>query len=166
MSENLDTTPDMEFEFSEETLEVEVPEEIVEVDMSFGANLAMSIEDTILTDIGSARQDALQNIKNSRQQWEEKIKQGIKYLGLNTDGEGNVDVEGACTAVHPLLIENVVKFQAKAIQELWPAKGPVRTKVRGFVDVPREQVAQRVRTFMNYQLTEQVPGFTFVSCLT
>ena len=159
MSENLDTTPDMEFEFSEETLEVEVPEEIVEVDMSFGANLAMSIEDTILTDIGSARQDALQNIKNSRQQWEEKIKQGIKYLGLNTDGEGNVDVEGACTAVHPLLIENVVKFQAKAIQELWPAKGPVRTKVRGFVDVPREQVAQRVRTFMNYQLTEQVPGF-------
>ena len=62
MSENLDTTPDMEFEFSEETLEVEVPEEIVEVDMSFGANLAMSIEDTILTDIGSARQDALQNL--------------------------------------------------------------------------------------------------------
>jgi hypothetical protein len=159
MSENLDTTPDMEFEFSEETLEVEVPEEVVEVDMSFGANLALSIEDSILTDIGSARQDALQNIKNSRQQWEEKIKQGIKYLGLNTDGEGNVDVEGACTAVHPLLIENVVKFQAKAIQELWPAKGPVRTKIRGFVDVPREQVAQRVRTFMNYQLTEQVPGF-------
>ena len=159
MSENLDTTPDMEFEFSEETLELDVPEEVVEVDMSFGANLALAMEDTILTDIGSARQDALQNIKNSRQQWEEKIKQGIKYLGLNTEGEGNVDVEGACTAVHPLLIENVVKFQAKAIQELWPAKGPVRTKVRGFVDVPREQVAQRVRTFMNYQLTEQVPGF-------
>lgn len=159
MSENLDTTPDMEFEFSEETLELDAPEEVVEVDMSFGANLALAMEDTILTDIGSARQDALQNIKNSRQQWEEKIKQGIKYLGLNTDGEGNVDVEGACTAVHPLLIENVIKFQAKAIQELWPAKGPVRTKVRGFVDVPREQVAQRVRTFMNYQLTEQVPGF-------
>jgi len=159
MSENLDTTPDMEFEFSEETLELDAPEEIVEVDMSFGANLALAIEDTILTDIGSARQDALQNIKNSRQQWEEKIKQGIKYLGLNTDGEGNVDVEGACTAVHPLLIENVVKFQAKAIQELWPAKGPVRTKVRGYVDVAREQVAQRVRTFMNYQLTEQVPSF-------
>ncbi len=159
MSENLDTTPDMEFEFSEETLEIEVPEEIVEVDMSFGANLALAMEDSILTDIGSARQDALQNIKNSRQQWEEKIKQGIKYLGLNTEGEGNVDVEGACTAVHPLLIENVVKFQAKAIQELWPAKGPVRTKVKGYVDAAREQVAQRVRTYMNYQLTEQVPGF-------
>ena len=159
MSDNLEEAPEMEFEFSEETLELEAPEEVIEVDMSFGANLALSMEDAILRDIGSARQDALQNYKNSRQQWEEKIKQGIKYLGLNTEGEGNTDVEGACTAVHPLLIENVVKFQAKAIQELWPAKGPVRTKVRGYVDVTRENTAQRVRTYMNYQLTEQIPGF-------
>ncbi len=159
MSDNLEATPDMEFEFSEESLEIDVPEEIIEVDMSFGANLALTIEDTILTDIGSSRQDALQSFKNARQDWEEKIKQGVKWLGLNTEGEGNTDVEGACTAVHPLLIENVVKFQAKAIQELWPAKGPVRTKVRGYVDAAREQVAQRVRTYMNYQLTEQVPGF-------
>ena len=159
MSDNLEEAPEMEFEFSEETLELEVPEEVIEVDMSFGANLALSMDDAILRDIGSARQDALQNYKNSRQQWEEKIKQGIRYLGLNTEGEGNTDVEGACTAVHPLLIENVVKFQAKAIQELWPAKGPVRTKVRGYVDVTRENTAQRVRTYMNYQLTEQIPGF-------
>ena len=53
MSENLDTTPEMDFEFSEETLEMEIPEEVVEVDMSFGANLAMSIEDIVLTDIGT-----------------------------------------------------------------------------------------------------------------
>jgi len=159
MSDNLEATLDMEFEFSEESLEIDVPEEIIEVDMSFGANLALTIEDAILTDIGSSRQDALQSFKNARQDWEEKIKQGVKWLGLNTEGEGNTDVEGACTAVHPLLIENVVKFQAKAIQELWPAKGPVRTKVRGYVDAAREQVAQRVRTYMNYQLTEQVPGF-------
>lgn len=159
MSDNLEEAPEMEFEFSEETLELEVPEEVIEVDMSFGANLALSMDDAILRDIGSARQDALQNYKNSRQQWEEKIKQGIRYLGLNTAGEGVTDVEGACTAVHPLLIENVVKFQAKAIQELWPAKGPVRTKVRGYVDVTRENTAQRVRTYMNYQLTEQIPGF-------
>ena len=159
MSDNLEEAPEMEFEFSEETLELEFPEEVIEVDMSFGANLALAMEDAILRDIGSARQDSLQNYKNSRQQWEEKIKQGISYLGLNTEGEGNTDVEGACTAVHPLLIENVVKFQAKAIQELWPAKGPVRTKVRGYVDVTRENTAQRVRTYMNYQLTEQIPGF-------
>lgn len=159
MSDNLEETPDIEFEFSEESLDIDVPEAVVEVDMSFGANLAANLEDAILTDIGSARQDALQSFKNARQDWEEKIKKGVKYLGLNTEDEGNIDVEGACTAVHPLLIENIVKFQAKAIQELWPAKGPVRTKVRGYVDATREQISQRVRTYMNYQLTEQVPGF-------
>ena len=151
--------PEMEFEFSEETLLLIPDEEVIEVDMSFGANLAASLEDDILRDIGSARQDALQNFKNGRQEWEEKIKLGVRLLGLNTDGEGNSEIEGACTAVHPLLIENVVKFQAKAIQELWPAKGPVRTKVKGYVDIPREQAATRVRSYMNYQLTEQVPGF-------
>jgi hypothetical protein len=158
MSDNLEN-PEMEFEFSEETLEVIPTVEIVEIDMSFGANLATGMDTAILRDIGSQRQDALQNFKNSRQQWEEKIKRGIHWLGLNTEGEGNTEVDGACAAVHPLLIENVVKFQAKAIQELWPAKGPVRTKVRGYVDIPREQAAARVRTYMNYQLTEQVPGF-------
>ncbi len=154
-----DDVPDIEFEFSEETLEV-IPEvEVVVIDMSFGANLAAGMDTATLRDIGSSRQDALQNFKNGRQDWEEKIKLGVKWLGLNTDGEGNNEIEGACTAVHPLLIENVVKFQAKAIQELWPAKGPVRTKVRGYVDIPREQAATRVRSYMNYQLTEQVPGF-------
>lgn len=158
MSDSIEN-PEVEFEFSAETLEVIPPDDIIEIDMSFGANLAAGIDKAILDDIGSQRQEALQNFKNGRQQWEEKLKQGIKWLGLNTAGEGNTEVDGACTAVHPLLIENVVKFQAKAIQELWPAKGPVRTKVRGYVDVAREQAASRVRTYMNYQLTEQVPGF-------
>ena len=71
MSDNLEEAPEMEFEFSEETLELEAPEEVIEVDMSFGANLALAMEDAILRDIGSARQDSLQNYKNSRQQWEE-----------------------------------------------------------------------------------------------
>ena len=111
MSDNLEN-PEMEFEFSEETLEVIPADEIVEIDMSFGANLAAGMDTAILRDIGSQRQDALQNFKNARQQWEEKIKQGIHWLGLNTEGQGNTEVDGACLAVHPLLIENVVKFQA------------------------------------------------------
>jgi hypothetical protein len=155
-----DDQPELEFEFEEATLELlDDGEDSIEVDMSFGANLAEGMDSQVLQDLGQQRQDVLQNYKNSRTNWEEKIKLGVKWLGLNTEGEGNTEVDGACTAVHPLLIENVVKFQAKAIQELWPAKGPVRTKVKGYVDVPREQAATRVRTYMNYQLTEQVTGF-------
>jgi hypothetical protein len=140
-----DDTPEMEFEFAEETLLTIPEDEVVEVDMSFGANLVEILDEQIVSDIGSERQEVQTNFKNSRQQWEEKIKKGIQWLGLNTDGEGNTDVEGACTAVHPLLMENVVKFQAKAIQELWPARGPVRTRILGYTDPVREQAAARVR---------------------
>ena len=162
MSDELenDEPTEIEFEFSEDTLELELPEEEVpDFDRSFGANLAEFLTEAELRDIGSARQDVLQGFKNGRQGWEDRLKQGIKFLGLNTEGEGNDAVEGSCTAVHPLLMENVVKFQAKAIQELWPARGPVRSKIKGYVDAEREAAATRVRTFMNYQLTEQVSGF-------
>lgn len=154
-----DDTPEMEFEFAEETLLTIPEDEVVEVDMSFGANLVEILDEQIVSDIGSERQEVQTNFKNSRQQWEEKIKKGIQWLGLNTDGEGNTDVEGACTAVHPLLMENVVKFQAKAIQELWPARGPVRTRILGYTDPVREQAAARVRAYMNYQLVDKVSGF-------
>lgn len=152
-------TPELEFEFSEETLLVIPEEEVFEVDMSFGANLVAMLDQHVVDDIGSARQDIHTSYKNSRQQWEEKIKKGIQWLGLNTEGEGNTEIDGACTAVHPLLIENVVKFQAKAIQELWPARGPVRTRILGYTDPAREQAAARVKAFMNHQLVDRIPGF-------
>jgi hypothetical protein len=151
--------PEMEFEFSEEMLLTIPEDEVIEVDMSFEANLVSFLEQPIVDDIGSTRQDVYTSYKNSRQQWEEKIKKGIQWLGLNTEGEGNTEVDGACTAVHPLLIENVVKFQAKAIQELWPARGPVRTRILGYTDAAREQAASRVRSYMNHQLVDQVAGF-------
>jgi hypothetical protein len=154
-----DDAPELEFEFSEDTLVLIPDEEVFEIDMSFGANLVSFLDSAVADDIGSERQDVLTTFKNSRQQWEEKIKKGIQWLGLNTEGEGNTEVDGACTAVHPLLIENVVKFQAKAIQELWPARGPVRTRILGYTDPAREQAAARVRTYMNHQLVDQVAGF-------
>lgn len=148
-----------EFEFNEDMEPVAEEVEEVEVDLSFEANLAVGLDPNVLSDIGEERLENYTMLKNSREQWESKIKSGIKLLGLNTDGEGNTEVEGACTAVHPLLMENVVKFQAKAIQELWPAKGPVRTRIKGYVNAEREQAASRVRSYMNYQLTEVVSGF-------
>lgn len=165
MSDSIEepTAPEMEieeeFEFSAESLDPIEEVVVEEIDMSFGANLVILLEDGITATVGSERQETYQNLKNVRENWEDRIRQGIRLLGLNTKGEGNTEVEGACTAVHPLLMENIVKFQAKAIQELWPAKGPVRTRVRGYVDYTREQAASRVRSYMNYQLVDQVTGF-------
>lgn len=162
---NMTSDPELEveetFEFEPDTLEESSGEQALDVaaiDNSFEANLAIAIDSEILRDIGARRQEVLQNLKNSRADWEDRIKRGVKLLGLSQDRGADSDEE-ACTAVHPLLMENVVKFQAKAAQELWPASGPVRTKIKGYVNPQREQAAARVRTYMNYQLTEQVPGF-------
>lgn len=155
--------PELEetFEFEPDTME-ETPAtqalDIAAIDNSFEANLAIAIDSDVLRDIGLERQQILQNLKNSRGNWEARVKRGIRWLGLSSDNSTDSEQE-TCTAVHPLLMENVVKFQAKAAQELWPASGPVRTKIKGFVNPQREQAAARVRTYMNYQLTEQVPGF-------
>ena len=60
---------------------------------------------------------------------------------------------------HPLIIENAVKFQSKASQELFPSKGPVKTQVVGSPTPEKEKQAQRVKDFMNYQLTEEMPEY-------
>ena len=154
--------PDEEFEFTDSpSLEV-VEVEVIAIGpgaSAFETNLAQVIDESVLNDIGSVRQEVYTNYRNARTEWEDRIKQGVHWLGITTSNEGNSDVEGACTAVHPLLTENIVKFQAKAIQELWPAKGPVRTTIEGFVNEEREEQAGRVRAYMNYQLTQKVPGF-------
>jgi hypothetical protein len=163
MSDATEPMVDMEeeFEFNEDTLETEDEEvEVVTIDDTFDANLANAVSAEALREIGQQSQESYENLRNARDGWEERIKQGIKWLGLTTSKEaGNTGQEDSCMAVHPLLMENVVKFQAKAIQELWPAKGPVRTKIKGFVNAEREATAARVRGYMNYQLTERVPGF-------
>lgn len=103
------------------------------------------------------RLDYLRTLRESRSRWEKEIQNGMRLLGLFGDDANNA--RRGCNATHPLLLETVIKFQSKAIQELWPAKGPVRTKVKGYVDEERLKAAQRVERHMNWQLTEQVPGF-------
>mgnify|MGYP003150013330 FL=1 len=94
----------------------------------------------------------------SRQEWEQMFTNGLDLLGLKLE-ETNEPFEGACTAVHPLLIESAVSFQSKAIQELFPAGGPVKTQVIGKTTPMKEEQAQRVKEYMNYQLTELMPEY-------
>ena len=60
---------------------------------------------------------------------------------------------GATGAVHPMLTESIVQFQAQAFKELMPAGGPVRTQTMGKETLDKVQQASRVQDFMNYQIT-------------
>jgi len=86
------------------------------------------------------------------------FERGFDLLGLKLE-PGSEPFEGACTAVHPLLIESAVKFQSKASGELFPSNGPVKANILGKTTVEKQMQANRVQSFMNYQLTEQMPEY-------
>ena len=121
-------------------------------------NIADSLDDRELSMIAENVYNNYDSDKNSRQEWESMFERGFDLLGLKIQ-ETSEPFEGACTAVHPLLIESAVKFQSKASQELFPSAGPIKTQILGKSTPDREKQANRGKNFMNYQLTEQMPEY-------
>jgi len=124
----------------------------------FFRNLVDDLDEDTLKDISNMVYDNYQADKESRFEWESMFERGFDLLGLKIE-ETSEPFEGACTAVHPLIIESAVKFQSKATQELFPPSGPVRTQILGKFNQEKEQQAERVKAFMNYQLTEQISEY-------
>ena len=136
----------------------EIPEYAMDDEEGFFKNLVDDLDEDTLEEISNQVLDNYEADKESRAEWESMFERGFDLLGLKVE-EASEPFEGACTAVHPLIIESAVKFQSKATQELFPPAGPVRTQIVGKSDERREQQSQRVKTFMNYQLTEQIPEY-------
>ncbi len=121
-------------------------------------NMVEELDDEDLADIANTVIENFEADKDSRQEWESMFEKGFDLLGLKLE-HGSEPFEGACTAVHPLLIESAVKFQSKASNELFPSSGPVKTQIIGQATQEKELQANRVQNFMNYQLTEQMPEY-------
>ena len=121
-------------------------------------DLCDTLEEATLFDISTDVIDNYQADKDSRAEWESMFERGFDLLGLKLE-PGSEPFDGACTAVHPLLIESAVKFQSKASGELFPSNGPVKANILGKITPEKETQANRVQNFMNYQLTEQMPEY-------
>jgi hypothetical protein len=122
------------------------------------ANLAEFMDDR---DIGRLAQDVVDWVTmddKSRAEWQLREARGIRMLGLSEKTEGGANFAGASRVVHPLLAEACVQFQARAIAELWPATGPVKTRILGKPTEDRMQQAERVQDFLNYQYCELIDG--------
>jgi len=145
----------VEVEFGDAEMEADL---LIIAEQDHYANLAEFLEEDDLVEIGNAVIDNYEADKESREEWEQAFENGLDLLGLKLQ-ETTEPFDGACTAVHPLLIESAVKFQSRASQELFPPAGPVRSQVIGANTVAREEQAQRVKQFMNYQLTQQMPEY-------
>jgi len=79
-------------------------------------------------------------------------------LGLKIE-ERSEPWEGACGVYHPLLAEALVKFQSESVMSIFPAEGPVMTKIIGKETQEMKEAAGRVRHDMNYELTEKMPEY-------
>ena len=124
----------------------------------FYRNLAEDMDEDELDKISAKVIDNFEADKDSRSEWESMFERGFDLLGLKLE-EASEPFEGACTAVHPILIESAVKFQSKATQELFPPAGPVKSQIVGEVTEEKQEQANRVKEFMNYQVTDQITEY-------
>ncbi len=130
----------------------------IPVDLPFDANLAKYIPPDELNALARDLFDGFSKDLQSRKPWEDAFASAIDLLGFKPQ-EKSLPWSGACNSVHPLLAEQIVKFQAKAIQELYPPGGPAKTEIMGSWTREKELRAQRVQAFQNYQCTVQMTEF-------
>ena len=122
------------------------------------ANLNELLPEDVTDPIGGQLQNDYQEYKFSRAEWEKAYITGLDLLGFKYTNRTE-PFQGASGATHPVLAEAVTQFQALAYKELLPADGPVRTQVMGASNPAKEQQAQRVKNFMNYQLMDQMKEY-------
>ena len=68
---------------------------------------------------------------------------GLRRTGLGNDAPGGANFNGASKVVHPAMAEACVDFAARAVKELFPPDGPVRTNILGEVNDEKQEVAER-----------------------
>ena len=157
----------------EEPLEIEIidPEEVnigiggMELSIrpgddteGFSDNIAQDMDDGVLSKIAGDLSSDIDNDISSRKDWEKAYTEGLKLLGLQYE-ERTEPWNGASGVFHPMITEAVVRFQSETITEMFPASGPVRTKIVGKETPEKTQAAARVEEDMNYELTEVMRDF-------
>lgn len=125
---------------------------------TFDSNLVDFIDEDELTAMGNELINAFNADRDSRADWEETYTKGLDQLGLKIE-DRTTPWAGACGVFHPMLSEAVIKFQSQAISEIFPAAGPVRTKIVGPIDSAKEKQSQRVQDYLNYLLTYEMTEY-------
>jgi len=121
-------------------------------------NLAEFIGDDTLDELGSKLYDQYTEYKESRGDWEQSYREGLELLGFKYERRTE-PFRGASGVNHPVLAEAVTQFQAQAYKELLPADGPVRAQILGDVNPQKQDQANRVKDFMNYQIMDQMKEY-------
>ena len=138
---------------------VTMPNDGPEENPDFYSNMSESYDEYDLSKLAMRYSDLLKTDKSAREQRDKQYEEGIKRTGMGNDAPGGATFMGASKVVHPAMAEGCVDFAAKAIKEMFPPDGPVRTKVLGKMDDIKAEKAERKRDYLNWQITEQIEEF-------
>ena len=127
--------------------------EIMAEPYNHDANLAEVLEEGELASLASELQSKVKEDMDSRSDWEEAIAKGLNLLGINYEDRSDPFL-GASGVTHPLLSEATTQFQSQAYKEMLPSGGPIKTHILGVPTKQTEDQAQRIKDYMNYQITE------------
>jgi len=128
-------------------------------DSDFYENLALVIPEYELTMMANKQIDLIEKDQRARKERDKQYEEGIRRTGMGKDAPGGATFMGASKVVHPAMAEACIDFESRAIKELFPADGPVRTNLPGKADNHDIDRAQAKRDFMNWQCTSQMPEF-------
>lgn len=116
-------------------------------------NLAEALDPSLLSRMGQKIVEWAEEDTKSREPWLELYKRGLQKCGALMGPAERPSFAGESTAIYPLIMEAAVQFQARAVEEIFPATGPVKTTIAGAVTRALEDQAERVEKYMNYQCT-------------
>ena len=119
----------------------------------FDANLAEYMDEGQLNRLSSELVEAVDGDIGSRRDWAETFVKGLEVLGFSYE-DRTEPWENACGVYSTVLAEAAIRFQAEAMSETFPAAGPVKTQILGEITRDKEDAALRVKTDMNYELTD------------
>jgi hypothetical protein len=123
------------------------------------ANIVDDIDPKILSTVVSDLIEKVERDKDARKKRDEQYEEGIRRTGMGNDAPGGAQFTGANKVVHPMMTEACVDFSARAMKELFPSNGPVRSKIIGKQEKEKLEKAERKAKYMNWQLTEQMLEF-------
>ena len=125
----------------------------------FYANLAEVFDEGELQMLAVEYLDYIDVDTEARELRDKQYEEGLRRTGLGKDAPGGATFDGASKVVHPVMAEACVDFAASSAKELLPPDGIVKSNIKGEADRIKEETADRKVSFMNWQLTEQVPEF-------
>lgn len=152
---DIDATTPME-EQEDGSVVVELDSDEDERESDFGENLVDIISPTTAGRIARDLLDAIERDREARKPRDELQAEGIRRTGLGNEAPGGAGFEGSSRAVHPVLIEGCIDFAARAMKELFPPSGPVKSQIIGEVTREKIERADRKSRYLNWQTMKKI----------